>query len=153
MSLISWPLLGSVLLVVEIGLRLLALGVIPGGRKPQVGMAWLLLILIEPIIGFTIFLFFGHAHIGKRRDARQKAAFEVISDRTRLMTDYDAQAHSPLLGTVIELNHRLGALPYRSRTTSRSSRTTKGLSRQWQTKSPRRRSSCMWSSTSWPGTR
>ncbi|MFT4008441.1 MAG: cardiolipin synthase [Nocardioidaceae bacterium] len=106
-----WSVLGTLLVILEIGLRLLALGVIPGGRKPSTGMAWLLLILVEPIIGFCIFLLFGHQRIGRERFRRQKEAFRLTQEHTRLVSDAAAGNHDELLGTVVELNHRLGALP------------------------------------------
>lgn len=99
-------------LVVDLLLRLLALGVIPGNRKPSTGMAWLLLILFLPIPGFGIFLLFGSTHVGRRRHARQQTVNTLIAERT---------AHLPALGddvsrpayvdSVARLNQRLGTLP------------------------------------------
>lgn len=66
------------LLTLEVVLRIVALGVIPGNRKPSTGMAWLLLILIEPIIGFTIFLLVGRTALERKRVERQKEAIGVI---------------------------------------------------------------------------
>ena len=62
--------LGWIVFGLDMVLRLVALGVIPGNRKPSTGMAWLLLILIEPIIGFSIFLLFGRIRLGNRRDRK-----------------------------------------------------------------------------------
>ncbi len=74
-------LLEACLLVLEVGLRLFALGVIPGGRKPSTGMAWLLLILVEPIIGFAIFLLVGRISLSRGRMERKGAAVAVMRER------------------------------------------------------------------------
>ncbi|WP_183095112.1 cardiolipin synthase [Nocardioides stalactiti] len=103
--------LGWVVLVLDILLRFVALGVIPGNRKPSTGMAWLLLILIEPIIGFTIFLFF-RARLERRRVARQQEAIAAVRVRTDgLDLGFDEDMLSPQLQSIVALNERLGALP------------------------------------------
>ncbi|KAA1419332.1 cardiolipin synthase [Nocardioides humilatus] len=104
--------LGFLLLTLEVVLRLVALGVIPGNRKPSTGMAWLLLILVEPIIGFTIFQLFGRTRLEGRRMARQRRAIEAVrAPSEALHLDYDEATIPAELRTVAELNRRLGALP------------------------------------------
>lgn len=99
------------LIAVEVGLRLFALGVIPGNRKPSTGMAWLLLILIEPIIGFTIFLLVGRVSLEHKRAVRQREAVAVIRERADTL---ETVIDPPLVATtarIADLNRRLGALP------------------------------------------
>ena len=104
--------LATLLVIVEVGLRIAALGIIPGGRKPSTGMAWLLLILIEPIIGFVIFAFFGSARLGRKRHAELRRVNETIAERTEhLAPDPDSIHAAPYLRTAVELNQRLGSLP------------------------------------------
>lgn len=105
-------LFGWFILAVEIALRLVALGVIPGNRKPSTGMAWLLLIFIEPIIGFAIFLFVGRAALERRRAGRQRRAVDVMRARAaQLPPSYDRTAMTPVVATIADLNTHLGALP------------------------------------------
>lgn len=53
-------------------LRLLALFVVPRNRKPTAGMAWLLVIFLQPTIGWLVFLVFGSTKLPKnRRDAQE----------------------------------------------------------------------------------
>ena len=104
--------LGWIIFSVDMVLRFVALGVIPGNRKPSTGMAWLLLILIEPIIGFTIFLLIGRTRLGNRRITRQKTAITAIREAsTALPLTYDIARLSPSVAGVATLNHNLGALP------------------------------------------
>lgn len=116
MSTFDWAvlavILGWLVVAADLILRLTALGVIPGNRKPSTGMAWLLLILVAPIFGFTVFLFFGRTDLGKDRHARQMRAKARIRERTgefgvEMLTD-----SSPvLLPSVVSLNNKLGSLP------------------------------------------
>jgi cardiolipin synthase len=112
MSLSGWTtVLGAIVVVLEVGLRVLALGVIPGGRKPSTGMAWLLLILVEPILGFSIFLLFGRTALGRKRSERQRRALDAIAARTELDAPYDVTGEPAHVRSVAHLNQKLGAMP------------------------------------------
>ena len=85
--------LGWIFLAVEVVLRLVALGVIPGNRKPSTGMAWLLLILVEPIVGFIVFQLFGRTRLEGRRVARQRRAVQAVRGPSEaLHLEYDEGA-------------------------------------------------------------
>ena len=99
-----------VLITGEIVLRIAALGIIPRNRKPTAGMAWLLVILFDPWIGFFFFLFFGSARVGGKRRAKQAEINQLIKDRTASIADPAVDA-SPLVTTFLHLNRELGALP------------------------------------------
>ncbi|TYL45034.1 cardiolipin synthase [Nocardioides sp. BGMRC 2183] len=106
-AVITW-----IIVILEVGLRIIALGVIPASRKPSTGMAWLLLILIEPIVGFTIFLLFGRTRLEGKRVRRQRDAISEIRARAdALPLSFDDQLLRPSHRTVAALNHRLGSLP------------------------------------------
>ncbi|MCE5288399.1 MAG: cardiolipin synthase [Nocardiaceae bacterium] len=109
----DWPLLLGVLLVtLQVVLRLIALGVIPGNRKPSTGLAWLMLILFEPFIGFAAFHLFGRAELGKRRKSRQLKAHEVIVEHFGKVESPRRVMDAPdYLSSVARLNRRLGSLP------------------------------------------
>ena len=59
--------LALVLILAGLTIRVVALGVIPGNRKPSTGMAWLLLVLLNPTIGVIGFWFFGSNKLERRR--------------------------------------------------------------------------------------
>jgi len=77
----------AVLITGEIVLRIAALGIIPRNRKPTAGMAWLLVILFDPWIGFFFFLFFGSARVGSKRRAKQTEINALITERTASVAD------------------------------------------------------------------
>lgn len=103
----------SVVLVLGgITLRVIALGVIPGNRKPSTGMAWLLLVLLSPTLGLLAFYFFGAARLDRRRHERQQRVIREIESRTAGIPDHLPDADLPdYLPSVVELNRRLGSLP------------------------------------------
>lgn len=104
--------LGWIIFGLDMVLRLAALGIIPGNRKPSTGMAWLLLILIEPIIGFSVFLLFGRIRLGTRRINRQRRAIATIRERSeQLPLSFDITRLPKPMAGVATLNRRLGALP------------------------------------------
>ena len=72
------------LLAVDLGLRIALLGIIPHNRKPSSAMAWLLLVLLIPFVGFAIFLVLGRTEIGRRRHAKQAEVNELIRQRTSM---------------------------------------------------------------------
>jgi cardiolipin synthase len=94
-------------------IRVVALGVIPGGRKPSVGMAWLLAVLLSPALGMLGFLLFGRSDVGRRRQRRQARVDAVVAERSR---DLDVPsslppAGHPAVAGVVALNANLGAFP------------------------------------------
>ncbi len=99
-----------ILIAGEIVLRIAALGIIPRNRKPTAGMAWLLVILFDPWIGFFFFLFFGSARVGRKRRETQAEVNRLIAERTATVVVPDVEA-SPLVTTFVHLNRALGALP------------------------------------------
>ena len=103
----------------EIVLRIAALGIIPRNRKPTAGMAWLLVILFDPWIGFFFFLFFGSARVGGKRRAKQAEINLLIAERTASIADPAVDA-SPLVTTFLHLNRKLGALPPATAATRRA---------------------------------
>ncbi len=116
MSSLDWTVLAVVLgwaaVIVQAILIFLALGVIPGNRKPSTGMAWLLLIVVVPIFGFVVFLFFGRTSLGADRNARQLRAKARIRERTgQLPPARLPEGSTALLPSVVTLNNRLGSLP------------------------------------------
>ncbi|MDN5745680.1 MAG: cardiolipin synthase [Nocardioidaceae bacterium] len=108
----NWTLaISTVVVGLGLLLRLAALGIIPGNRKPSTGMAWLLLILVEPIVGFTAFLLLGRTRLGNRRLKRQQTALSAVRARSeQLPLSYDLAQLSPAVAGVAVLNTRLGAL-------------------------------------------
>lgn len=48
--------------VVDYGIKIAAIGLVPEGRRPSSSTAWLLIILLVPIVGLPLFQI-GRAHV------------------------------------------------------------------------------------------
>src|SRR6478752_6229617 len=106
-------LLSAALVVANIAIVVCALVVLPGGRRPQTAMAWLLLILAIPFLGFLLFLLFGRTSVGKKRRALQDEVKASILAGAHLenLEDRERRAGlSPLVQTFDRLNRELGIL-------------------------------------------
>src|SRR5215217_9011137 len=75
-------LLAAAVLLFDFGLKVAALGIIPGNRKPSSAMAWLLLILLTPLLGIAMFVLLGSNKLGRGRHDKQLEINAMIHDRT-----------------------------------------------------------------------
>lgn len=103
-------LLGAISVLIGLTARVIALGVIPGGRRPSTGMAWLLLVLLSPVIGLVSFWFLGSNRVGRARRRRQAEVNTWIATATAAVPEAGADARPPIRA-VTALNRRLAALP------------------------------------------
>ena len=104
--------LGAVLVAADFLIKVIALGVIPGNRKPAAGMAWLILIMVIPFGGILLFLLFGQNSVGKDRRAKQAEADAAIRAYVRHMPASAPTTGPDYLPSVATLNSRLTALPW-----------------------------------------
>lgn len=72
-----WP----IVLVVIVAINIVALIVIPRGRKPTAAMAWLLLIFLLPFVGILLFLLIGSFRLPRKRRDEQERIDGLIRDR------------------------------------------------------------------------
>src|SRR4051812_11143566 len=107
-------LISAALVVANIAIVVCALIVLPGGRRPQTAMAWLLLILAIPFLGFVLFLLFGRTSVGKKRRALQADVNAEILAAAHLedIEDHERRVElPPLVQSFARLNRHLGVLP------------------------------------------
>jgi cardiolipin synthase len=105
-------LLSALLVVANVVICVLALGVIPGGRRPATGMAWLILVLAAPFFGILMFLLFGSTHVERRRHEKQERANERIRQYTAPIAELSQETpRLTYLASVARLNRHLGSLP------------------------------------------
>lgn len=102
-----WQTLG---LAIEYLIKIVAIGVVPEGRKPGSSTAWLLAILLIPVVGLPMYLIFGSTYLTRRRHRIQTEATEVIANRHTGEPDLPAGFTTPL-ADLISGNRRLTALP------------------------------------------
>jgi cardiolipin synthase len=106
----SWAIL--ILTLVDFAIRVLALGIIPGNRRPTTAMAWLLGIFFVPVLGLVLFLLFGNFRLSRRRRAQQQAVNTRIRAGTSELADLESHYDGPeWVASAAELNKTLGSLP------------------------------------------
>ena len=110
MNAIAWVPL--ILYLVELTIKIVALGTVPSNRRPSSSIAWLLLIVVTPILGLVLFLLIGSPFVRGRRAKVQAEANQVIIERTAAIPDLPPGADIPVgVGTLIRLNRHLSHLP------------------------------------------
>ena len=101
-----------VFLLLEYSLKLIAIGVVPENRQPSSSQAWLLLILMVPLVGFPLYFMIGSPYIHGRRRRVQEEVTRVISAHTEdLPRVPDGVEPGKSVRSVIAMNHRLTGLP------------------------------------------
>ncbi|XAS67178.1 cardiolipin synthase [Micrococcaceae bacterium Sec5.7] len=106
----SWLIL--LLSFADLVIRVLAVGIIPGNRRPTTAMAWLLGIFFVPSVGLVLFLLFGNFRLSGRRTEQQQEVNGRVRAGTSALSDVGSQYRGPeWVKSAAELNHRLGSLP------------------------------------------
>ena len=102
-----------ILAVLNLLLKILALGWIPHQRRPSVALAWLLAIFLMPYAGLLLFVVIGSTRLPRKRMAKQARMNHVIQENTpeRLPLGPEFAEHPEWVRTTAELNQNLGALP------------------------------------------
>lgn len=97
---------------IDIALRITALIVVPRNRRPGSALAWLLAIMVFPIIGFPLYLILGKAQLPRKRRVKQVEINTIMRERAERIPDTDLDEDSPSwLQGAVRLNRELGAFP------------------------------------------
>ncbi|ROR65106.1 phospholipase D-like domain-containing protein [Agrococcus jenensis] len=105
--------LGALWIALDVALRLLALVVIPHNRRPATAIAWLLIVMIQPVVGWIVFLLLGNNRVSRGRHAKMSAIQELIGESTEAIDDATPPAERPSwLPGVLELNRTLTSMPH-----------------------------------------
>lgn len=109
-------------------LKVVAFGVVPEGRKPSSSTAWLLAILLIPLVGFPLYLLIGSPYVRGRRMRIQEEANKVIAAHAGDMPLIPAGVTpTAAVGSVVAMNHKLTGLPCTTGTNLASYDTAEGF--------------------------
>lgn len=113
MSSINWAAWSAAMLVViDAGIRIAAIIVIPRSRRPTSAMAWLLAIYFIPVFGAILFLMIGNPRLPRVRRLKQDEINAHIREITRDEDLGPLQPDPPAwYSSMVRLNRNLGALP------------------------------------------
>lgn len=96
----------------DLAIRVLAVGIIPGNRRPTTAMAWLLGIFFVPVLGLILFLLFGNFKLSRRRTEQQQLVNERVRAGSAALSDVASEYSGPeWVQSAAELNRRLGSIP------------------------------------------
>lgn len=100
------------LIVLDFGVKVVALGLIPENRRPSSASAWLLAVLFIPFLGILAFLLIGSPYVDRGRRRIQKEVNELVTERVASSVTQPVPDDLPeWLRSAITLNERLGTLP------------------------------------------
>jgi cardiolipin synthase len=106
------PWIATAVYLLDLALKIFALGFVPKNRRPSSGMAWLLLILAIPLFGWVIFLVLGRTHLERKRGEQQAEVNAIVAERSvDLPTMEDDFPGPDYVESVATLNRNLGAQP------------------------------------------
>src|SRR3954447_11601556 len=81
--------------LIELVIKIIALGTIPRNRRPSSSLAWLLLIVVTPVLGLILFFLIGSPFVRGRRERIQVEANEVIIERTADLPELPSSSELP----------------------------------------------------------
>lgn len=103
---------GGLAILTEYGLKILAIGTVPEGRRPSSSSAWLLLILFVPIIGFPLYWLIGSTAVRGRRHEIQAKANRTLTEHTGTLPTVPADTTvSDGLASIMTMNRAATSLP------------------------------------------
>lgn len=101
----------ALLAVLEGTLLAVALVVAPRDRRPSSALAWILLIVVLPLVGLLLFALIGSPKLPKERRDKQRTMNEHIEERARKV-EHLAERHTPAwLPAIARLNRETGGMP------------------------------------------
>lgn len=104
--------LPTVVLVVDILIRIAAVLTVPRNRRPSASMAWLMAIFVAPIPGSALFGILGTSRLPSDRREKQREISERIVEATvGLGTDATTITSPTWFSSVVHLNRELGSMP------------------------------------------
>ena len=106
------PLIGGILILIDLAIRITALIIVPRDRKPTAAMAWLLAIFLIPFIGIILFLVIGNSKLPKKRRDKQDELNRMIAERSSEVDLVGDRSAWPVwFSGLVRQNQGLGALP------------------------------------------
>lgn len=104
--------LSALVLLLDLAIRVIVLGIIPGNRRPTTAMAWLLCIFFLPYVGLVLFLMFGSSRLSRRRREMQETVnARVVEGTAEIATQVQDYEGPAWVKSVMKLNQNIGFFP------------------------------------------
>jgi len=112
---LSWfgTIVPSILLAnIGVVLFVIAVVIVPPNRRPSSALAWMILILVLPIIGLALFALIGSPNLPRARRDKQHAMSGLVAANTSGVDHMAHDEHTPeWLPAIALLNRNMGAMP------------------------------------------
>jgi hypothetical protein len=103
---VSWLLAAHVLII------LAAAVLISANRKPAAAIAWILAIILVPVVGVVFFMLVGFGKLPRRRRDKQREVCQAVLARTTGLDQVGHRDEWPSwLASMVTMNRNLGSLP------------------------------------------
>lgn len=96
------------LTVIDVVIRVAALGIVPHNRRPAAALGWLAVIFLFPLVGLVLFLLFGRSRLDERRRNIQR---RIPEDTRQQRTGPGISGIPDWVADVVRMNERNGAPP------------------------------------------
>ena len=103
--------LGTITVLIDLTIRLVALVVIPRNRLPTAAMSWLLAIFFIPVIGVLLYLLIGNVRLPKDRRDKQVEMNTIIAEKLPQEASPERSETPDWLTPVVDLTRNLTAMP------------------------------------------
>src|SRR5947209_13080888 len=105
-----WNTLAAV--AADLGVKIVALGLIPQNRRPSAAMAWLLLVYLIPFVGLLLFFTLGSRTVDRGRRRIHDEVNRFVQERfSSDVAPQTAEVEPKWLRTAITMSQKLGTLP------------------------------------------
>ncbi len=105
----DWQLVG---LIVDYAIKFVMIGIVPGNRKPSSANAWLLLILLLPVVGLPLYLLMGSTIVSRRRHRIQQNANREVDNVHLDIADFPSDSElGSEVASMVRLNRELTGFP------------------------------------------
>jgi cardiolipin synthase len=107
----------TIFYIVEWTIRIGAFFVVPRNRKPTAAMSWLMLIMLEPVLGLAVFLLIGSPKLSRKRRDMQTIMDQIITtaveeaSSTPSLRKYVHFEVPKRFQPIVDLNTNLGRMP------------------------------------------
>src|SRR4051795_12587525 len=98
--------------LIDLGVKVAALGFIPQNRRPSSAMAWLLLVYLIPFLGLLLFFMLGSTTVDRGRRRIHHDVNEFVHERfSSAVAPQTADVEPKWMRTAISMSQKLGTLP------------------------------------------
>ena len=102
----------AALVLLDLAVKVAALGFIPQNRRPSSAMAWLLLVYLIPFVGLLLFFMLGSTTVDRGRRRIHREVNDYVHERfSSAASPQTAEVEPKWLRTSITMSQNLGTLP------------------------------------------